>query len=248
MDRKDNKGNENRAKKHRSKKNQQSHGTKRRGNHNRDGDTGTANPNNDGGKAKKSKRNGTVTGHFSTHRQQSQQCAIGEEVVIGTTLTLKWERPFRPVSIEAEEQLLPLLLRYAEKERGMMKSHHPRRVQSIRDACREIHMTLDQALSMRRMHMMYLNQQISNTFQLHLGRPKMCVGLLHYLNIPWHNICCARGYVSCRKNSKRLRLGLERKLLPLPTFYSRNLCICIWCVIVVTQHINPNTTNPSPSH
>ena len=105
------------------------------------------------------------------HRQQSQQCAIGEEVVIGTTLTLKWERPFRPVSIEAEEKLLPLLLRYAEKERGMMNSHHPRRVQSIRDACRESYMTLDQALSMRRMHMMYLNPQISNTFQLHLGRP-----------------------------------------------------------------------------
>jgi hypothetical protein len=87
------------------------------------------------------------------------------------TTTLFWKRPHEPVAIASEEILLPLLIRYGKKERGMMKSH-PRRLGSIRDACRNNGITLDQALSLRRTHMMLLNPQVNNTFPLHLGRSK----------------------------------------------------------------------------
>lgn len=83
---------------------------------------------------------------------------------------LRWERPYRPPAVEDEEKMLPLLLKYGEKERGMMKNQHYLRIKSIRDACREYRMTLDQALSMRRTHMMLLNPQLSFVSALRLGR------------------------------------------------------------------------------
>jgi len=84
-------------------------------------------------------------------------------------ITLRWDCPHGPVTIEAEEKLLPLLIQYGEKERGMMKNQHYRRFKSVRDACREHSMTIDQALSLRRTHIMLLNPQARNLSMLGLG-------------------------------------------------------------------------------
>jgi len=121
---------------------------------------------NNGGSLNSIKKTSKKTKSVDQNPQENESDSLSIEMIT----TLNWERPYRPVSIKAEERLLPLLLRYAEKERGMMRSHHYRRLESIRDACRENHITLDQALSLRRTHMMLLNPHITNTSPLHLGR------------------------------------------------------------------------------
>lgn len=83
-----------------------------------------------------------------------------------------WQGPssdHRGVTTEAEEALLPILLRFGKKERGMMKNQSYGRVRAIRNACRQHGMRMDQALSLRRTHMMYLNPQIKSPSGLRLG-------------------------------------------------------------------------------
>lgn len=92
---------------------------------------------------------------------------VGEEINDNVDLTLNWVQPHTPVAIEAEEGVLPLLLRYAKKERGMM-NRHQHRIQAIRKACKKYSIHIDQALSMRRTHMMFLNPHL-NVPRLNLG-------------------------------------------------------------------------------
>lgn len=70
---------------------------------------------------------------------------------------LRWRTNFHCPTNAAEESLLPLLLKYGEKERGMMKTQPYHRIKAIREKCREMHMTPEQAYSMRRTHMMLNN-------------------------------------------------------------------------------------------
>ena len=70
---------------------------------------------------------------------------------------IKWRTNFQCPTNAAEEALLPLLLKYGEKERGMMKTQPYFRIKAIRDKCREMQMTPEQAYSMRRTHMMLNN-------------------------------------------------------------------------------------------
>jgi len=88
------------------------------------------------------------------------------------THRIVWQGPssdHRGVTTEAEEAVLPLLLQFGKKERGMMKNQSYGRVRAIRNACKQHGMRMDQALSLRRTHMMYLNPQIKNPTGLRLG-------------------------------------------------------------------------------
>lgn len=71
---------------------------------------------------------------------------------------LPWPR-MRPIVLQkSEDMLLPLLLKYGAKENGMMCKQPAHRVQKIYDACKKHDIGIDQALSLRRTHMMNMNQ------------------------------------------------------------------------------------------
>ena len=82
---------------------------------------------------------------------------------------LRWRTNFHCPTNAAEESLLPLLLKYGEKERGMMKTQPYFRIKAIRDKCREMHMTPEQAYSMRRTHMMLMLNNPKKFGLLRLG-------------------------------------------------------------------------------
>jgi len=85
---------------------------------------------------------------------------------------LPWGPAHNTPTVEAEETLLPLLFKFGKKERGMMKKQHYLRVKAIKEKCHEQGIRLDQALSMRRTHMMLLNPQVQSVSQLGLGKPE----------------------------------------------------------------------------
>lgn len=85
-------------------------------------------------------------------------------------IALHWGPPYNIPSVEAEEALLPLLLQYGEKERGMMYKQYYPRIKAIQNACKQHKIRLDQALSMRRTHMMLLNPNIPDISRLGLGQ------------------------------------------------------------------------------
>jgi hypothetical protein len=79
----------------------------------------------------------------------------------GARKQLWWYSPARPTTLAQENAILPKLLRFHQKERGMIKSQPAWRVNDIIHACRHDisvrNMPLDQALSLRRHHMKRLN-------------------------------------------------------------------------------------------
>lgn len=85
-------------------------------------------------------------------------------------IVLPWKCFHRIPSVQAEEALLPLLLPYGEKERGMMYKQYYKRIATIRDACKEHKIDFKQALSMRRTHMKLLNPDVEDIGRLGLGR------------------------------------------------------------------------------
>jgi len=87
-------------------------------------------------------------------------------------MVLRWGHAHNTPTVEAEEALLPLLLKYGKKERGMMKKQHYSRIKAIKGKCHEVGIRLDQALSLRRTHMMLLNPRVQTVSQLALGKPE----------------------------------------------------------------------------
>ena len=87
-------------------------------------------------------------------------------------MVLRWGQAHNTPTFEAEEALLPLLLKYGKKERGMMKKQHYFRIKAIKGKCHELGIRLDQALSLRRTHMMLLNPNVQTVSQLALGKPE----------------------------------------------------------------------------
>lgn len=73
-----------------------------------------------------------------------------------TVTILPWTRS-QCVPVLAEEMILPLLIKHGSNEKGMMCKQPYHRVKKIRDACREHGIRLEQALSLRRTHIMNLN-------------------------------------------------------------------------------------------
>ena len=84
-------------------------------------------------------------------------------------LILWWNSPQSYVPLQAEEAMIDTLLKYAQRERGMIKDLPPYRVHKIRKRCQAVGMTLAQALSLRRHHMKLHNPYLT-MYQLRLGR------------------------------------------------------------------------------
>mmetsp|Transcript_14972 Transcript_14972/g.43252 ORF Transcript_14972/g.43252 Transcript_14972/m.43252 type:complete len:374 (-) Transcript_14972:71-1192(-) len=74
-----------------------------------------------------------------------------------TVPTLHWESPNSHPVIEAEESLLPQLLKYGKKERGMFRTKPSWLVERVEQLSRYNGIDLIQALSLRRTHMKLLN-------------------------------------------------------------------------------------------
>ena len=84
----------------------------------------------------------------------------------GATPILPWKKA-QCVPVKAEKRLLPLLMKYGSQERGMMCKHPQSRINEIHDACRKHGIRVDQALSLRRTHIMNMNPY--NRQRLNLG-------------------------------------------------------------------------------
>ena len=83
---------------------------------------------------------------------------------------LHWEASLyshHPV-IEAEEAVLPMLIKYGKKERGMFRTKPSWLVERVEQLCHQNGITLIQALSLRRTHMKWLNPGMDMS-KLHLG-------------------------------------------------------------------------------
>jgi len=83
--------------------------------------------------------------------------------------SLQWPCKVPFTSVEAENSLLPILLKWGKKERGMMKDQPKYRLHQIKAACQKVNIPLSQALSLRRHHIQQLNPYHSIE-QLRLGR------------------------------------------------------------------------------
>lgn len=73
------------------------------------------------------------------------------------------------VPLQAEQAMIDVLLRWKEKERGMMKDQPQFRLEKIKKVCHKTRMDLSQALSLRRHHMKLLNP-FRTMPQLRLGK------------------------------------------------------------------------------
>jgi hypothetical protein len=75
-----------------------------------------------------------------------------------TNLLIRWEeKQDKPVSIQTEYAVLPLLMKYGKKEHGMFKYQNKFRLYKLKKACYEKKIRLDQALSLRRHHIVNCN-------------------------------------------------------------------------------------------
>mmetsp|Transcript_36121 Transcript_36121/g.79065 ORF Transcript_36121/g.79065 Transcript_36121/m.79065 type:complete len:349 (+) Transcript_36121:30-1076(+) len=72
--------------------------------------------------------------------------------------TLSWHSPHSHVQIEAEESLLPLVLKYQKRENGMFRKKPAWLIDRVQRSCSYCGMELIQALSLRRTHIKFLNK------------------------------------------------------------------------------------------
>jgi len=82
--------------------------------------------------------------------------------------TLQWQTIHPPVPIQSEERIVKTLIRWKEKERGMMRNAGDR-YKEVARKCKQVGMHLSQALSLRRQHMHHLNPNLRMT-ALGLGK------------------------------------------------------------------------------
>jgi len=74
-----------------------------------------------------------------------------------STLTLSWPCRLPFTLTDAELSLIPVLLRWKENERGMMKDQPSFRLPKIKKACKKVNVPLSQALSLRRHHIQQMS-------------------------------------------------------------------------------------------
>ena len=67
----------------------------------------------------------------------------------------KKDHPY--VALASEQALIPFLTKYGKKERGMFSSQKAWRIEKLQRECRKHHMTVAQALSLRRHHLKLMN-------------------------------------------------------------------------------------------
>ena len=84
---------------------------------------------------------------------------------------LWWESTTPPIPYQAEEALIPKLVMYGNKERGMFLKQPAQRLRKLRKLCQQHHVPLPAALSLRRHHIKLRNTSLNMT-QLGLGNVK----------------------------------------------------------------------------
>ena len=84
---------------------------------------------------------------------------------------LWWHSPQPYIPLQTETELIPVLMRWKETERGMLKSQPPFRLPQISKKCRKEQVPLLTALSLRRHHIKRLNPSRTMS-QLQLGNEK----------------------------------------------------------------------------
>jgi len=85
-------------------------------------------------------------------------------------LSLPWQNRYPVVPFDSESAMIPILIPYSERERGMVKHHPRKRLENIVLHCMQHDIELAQALSLRRLHIIHLNSHIKDMSQLGLGK------------------------------------------------------------------------------
>ena len=138
-------------------------------------------------------------------------CSVSLQKLINESsndaLPLSWLNSYPIIPVESEIALLSILLPYGNKERGMMKDHPPRRVEEIFDSCNIHGMKLEQALSLRRYHMMLLNPQIKSITHLGLGNTKdIRDAKYHFIRSVKHHLKeCGIPFVTKKEQTTRIK-------------------------------------------
>jgi hypothetical protein len=130
------------------------------------------------GKERKRRRSPKMASHQMNHLSPPKIKIRGNEMVAplpneldNEKRSVLWWYSAVPaeVPLQAEQAMIDVLLRWKEKERGMMKDQPPFRLEEIRKNCHKTRMDLSQALSLRRHHMKLLNP-FRTMPQLRLGK------------------------------------------------------------------------------
>ncbi len=79
------------------------------------------------------------------------------KMMTSNVVLLPWATDSTPIPLNTENDMLPVLIQYGKRERGMFKDQKHYRIQKVKKACHLYHIRLDQALSLRRHHMNKLN-------------------------------------------------------------------------------------------
>ena len=104
----------------------------------------------------------SYTNHQNGQRNSKNIASVynkntGDELQRAATLSWPLGPHSSPVPVQAETNILPVILRWGSKERGMILSQPPFRLPTIRETCRANNIQLVQGLSLRRTHIKYLN-------------------------------------------------------------------------------------------
>lgn len=114
------------------------------------------------------------------HHDQSQSdtttscrtCTQNTTIITKETadLFIRWEeKQYKPVPIQTELAILPLIMQYGKKEHGMFKYQNQYRLHKLKKACYDNKIRLDQALSLRRHHIVNCNPHNHVMSKLGLG-------------------------------------------------------------------------------
>jgi len=82
---------------------------------------------------------------------------------------LSWKNGYPTISVESENALFPILIPWADTERGMIKDHRPFRMWDIHWSCKNNGMQIEQALSLWMQYIKFLNPKVTNLTHLGLG-------------------------------------------------------------------------------
>jgi len=126
--------------------------------------------------------------------------------------SLSWQNSYPIIPVESENAMLPTLLPWGDKERGMIRNHPPFRVSDLQWSCRTNVMHLEQALSLRRHHIKLLNPLVRNMTKLGLGSNLDMRDTDNYFKIALMKYLKKSGIPFRTEEDKRRRFFEESKL------------------------------------
>jgi len=85
-------------------------------------------------------------------------------------LSLPWQNRYQVVPYDSENAIISILIPYKADERGMIKHHPKYRLEQILWSCDLHEISIEQALSLRRLHIINLNPHVKDMSKLGLGK------------------------------------------------------------------------------